>query len=138
MHAEPSSLTDCGLPGVKEIPYGVHMCHFYRGREDLVEALVPYFVAGLRNGERCIWITAAPLSAAEAKLELRAAGFAPALLGTNAPAISATAFCVGSRRGKAARTARGGFDPALARGSRPKPCARWVNPPTLSCWCGAS
>ena len=70
-------LTDCGLPGIREIPYGVHMCHFYRGREDLVEALVPYFVAGLRNGERCIWITAAPLSAAEAKLELRAAGFDP-------------------------------------------------------------
>ncbi len=70
-----SSLTDCGLPGIREIPYGVHMCHFYREREDLVEALVPYFIAGLRSGERCIWITAPPLSAAQAQLELRKAGF---------------------------------------------------------------
>jgi hypothetical protein len=70
-----SSLTDCGLPGIREIPYGVHMCHFYREREDLVEALVPYFIAGLRSGERCIWITAPPLPAAEARLELRKAGF---------------------------------------------------------------
>lgn len=65
-----SSLTDCGLPGIREIPYGVHMCHFYRGREDLAAALVPFFAAGLRNNERCIWITADPLDAATARLEL--------------------------------------------------------------------
>jgi hypothetical protein len=74
MHAEPSSLTDCGLPGIQDIPYGVHMCQFYRGRDELAAALVPYFVAGLRNRERCIWITAEPLSAAEAKDALRKAG----------------------------------------------------------------
>lgn len=70
-----SSLTDCGLPGIRDIPYGVHMCHFYQGREALAEALVPYFSAGLRNNERCIWITAEPLCAEAAKLELRKAGF---------------------------------------------------------------
>jgi hypothetical protein len=69
-----SSLTDCGLPGIKDIPYGVHMCHFYAGREELAAALVPYFAAGLRNNERCIWIAAEPLNAADAKLELRSAG----------------------------------------------------------------
>jgi hypothetical protein len=68
------SLTDCGLPGIKEIPYGVHMCLFYEGREELAAALVPYFAAGLRNGERCIWITAEPLKAAEAKAALRNTG----------------------------------------------------------------
>jgi hypothetical protein len=67
-------LTECGLPGIKGIPYGVHMCHFYQSREDLAAALVPYFAAGLRNNERCIWITAEPLDAAGAKLELRKAG----------------------------------------------------------------
>lgn len=44
-----SSLTDCGLPGIKDIPFGVHMCHFYDRCEDLAAALVPYFAAGLRN-----------------------------------------------------------------------------------------
>lgn len=70
-----SSLTDCGLPGIRDIPYGVHMCHFYENREDLAAALVPYFSAGLRNNERCIWITAEPLRAEAAKHELRKAGF---------------------------------------------------------------
>ena len=67
----PSQTTDSGLPGMGSIHYGLHMCHFYRGREDLVAALVPFFTAGLRNNERCLWITAEPLSSAGAKLALR-------------------------------------------------------------------
>ena len=74
VEAHPS-LTQCGLPGVARIPFGIHMCHFYRERQDLVDALVPYFLAGLHNHERCIWITAEPLDVAEAKLELQKAGF---------------------------------------------------------------
>ncbi len=69
-----SHLTDCGLPGITQIPYGVHMCNFYRTREELISALVPFFVAGLRNNERCIWITARPLHAADAIVELKKAG----------------------------------------------------------------
>lgn len=71
---KPASLTDCGLPGIREIPYGVHMCHFYNGRDQLAAALVPYFAAGLRANERCIWIAAEPLNAAHAKLGLMEAG----------------------------------------------------------------
>ena len=67
-------LTDCGLPGTGEIPYGIHMCHFYETRDELAAALVPYFAAGLRRGERCIWVTAAPLDAAGAQADLRKAG----------------------------------------------------------------
>jgi DcmR-like sensory protein len=66
--------TDCGLPGVAQIPYGTHMCHFYRDREELVAALVPFFVAGLCNSERCVWITAEPLNSVDARLELEKAG----------------------------------------------------------------
>lgn len=68
-------LTDCGLPGVRDVPYGIHMCNFYRTREELAAALVPFFAAGLRAGERCIWITAEPLVAADAKAGLARAGF---------------------------------------------------------------
>jgi hypothetical protein len=67
-------MTDCGLPGIKHVPYGVHMCHFYEGGADLAAALVPYFAAGLRNNERCIWITASPLHASDANVALQAAG----------------------------------------------------------------
>lgn len=36
----PSNLTDCGLPGIRNIPYGVHMCHFYRGGDELAAVLL--------------------------------------------------------------------------------------------------
>lgn len=66
-------ITDCGVPGIKGIPYGAHLCHFYDGQQDLTEALIPYFEAGLRNNERCIWVTADPLRAAQAKAALKSA-----------------------------------------------------------------
>jgi two-component system, sensor histidine kinase PdtaS len=61
-------ITECGVPGIKSIPYGVHLCHFYDSRQDLIQALVPFFEAGLRNNERCIWVTADPLRTTEAAL----------------------------------------------------------------------
>ena len=69
-----SNLTSCGLQGIESIPYGIHMCHFYEGAEDLAAALVPYFAAGLRNNERCLWICAEPLDAKQAKIATQKAG----------------------------------------------------------------
>ena len=69
-----SHFTDCGLPGLSQIPFGVHMCNFYKTREELVAALVPFFSAGLRGNERCIWIAAEPLPAVDAIAELEKAG----------------------------------------------------------------
>jgi hypothetical protein len=71
--AELPHLTDCGLPGISRIPYGLHACNFYPDRQRLVEALVPYFLAGLRNNERCLWIAAPPLPALDAQRALEAA-----------------------------------------------------------------
>lgn len=66
-------VTECGIPGIGEIPFGIHMCHFYPQRQHLIDGLVPYFKAGLSNNERCLWITAPPLPADEAKAELQKA-----------------------------------------------------------------
>jgi two-component system, sensor histidine kinase PdtaS len=66
-------ITRCGLPGIELIPFGMHACHFYRNREELLAALVPYFVAGMHGKERCVWITAPPLPAAEAVQAMRGA-----------------------------------------------------------------
>lgn len=71
--ADVPYLTNCGLPGIEQVPFGMHACHFYRDRDQLVAALVPYVVAGLRANERCLWVTAPPLPAAEAVQALRAA-----------------------------------------------------------------
>jgi PAS domain S-box-containing protein len=68
-----SHFTQCGLRGIERIPYGLHACHFYRDRDDLIAALVPFFIAGLRANERCLWVTAPPLPAREAIQALRAA-----------------------------------------------------------------
>ena len=66
-------LTDCGLPGIEQVPYGMHACHFYRDATELLDALVPYFRAGLRRNERCLWISAPPLPAKEAASAIQAA-----------------------------------------------------------------
>jgi hypothetical protein len=66
-------LTDWGLGGIHWVPYGLHVCHFYADREELTEALVTYFLAGLYLGEKCLWITAPPLPSTEARELLHAA-----------------------------------------------------------------
>jgi len=66
----PDYLTDCGIPNVGKLPWGNHFCHFFETGEDLVKSLVPYFRAGLLNGERCLWGTADPLGTDQAKAAL--------------------------------------------------------------------
>jgi signal transduction histidine kinase/ActR/RegA family two-component response regulator len=53
------------------VAWGDHLCQFYRTQQDLLEALVPFFAAGLRAHERCVWIAADPLRAADARAALR-------------------------------------------------------------------
>lgn len=65
-----SCLACSGLDAVGDIDWGAHFCHLYQSREDLVDALVPFFAAGLANNEQCLWITSEPLHAADATREL--------------------------------------------------------------------
>lgn len=46
-----------------DIPWGTHFCQFYRTKDDLAETLVPYFEAGLRANESCLWVTSERLEA---------------------------------------------------------------------------
>jgi len=62
-----ANFRETGLEVIKEVPWGTHLCQFYREKEDLVEILVPYFKAGLENNELCVWITCDLLEAEEAK-----------------------------------------------------------------------
>jgi hypothetical protein len=68
------AFTECGLPGIRIIPYGVHMCHFYRTRHDVACALVPYIAAGLRSNERCLCVLCDPVLAHETMRGLRGIG----------------------------------------------------------------
>src|SRR5690554_1363714 len=43
------------------------MCLFYETQNDLVDALIPYYLSGLQNNECCIFVAAEPLDAMSAK-----------------------------------------------------------------------
>jgi PAS domain S-box-containing protein len=63
-------LRQTGLEGVEELPWGTHFCIFYETKQDLLEALVPYFKAGLENKEFCLWVVSPPLTLEEARRAL--------------------------------------------------------------------
>lgn len=67
---EPMELVQSGIDALGEIPLGTHFCHFYHDHGDLADTLVPYFKAGLENGEQCLWVTSAPLPSADARSRL--------------------------------------------------------------------
>jgi hypothetical protein len=71
--ANLNHITSCGLPGIDHVPFGMHACHFFSNRDQLLAVLVPYVIAGLRGNERCLWVTAPLLPAREAIRALRAA-----------------------------------------------------------------
>src|SRR5262249_43304192 len=62
-----------GLPALGDVPWGSHLCNFYRDPAELAEALIPYFQAGLANHERCLWIASEPFPVAAALEALRSA-----------------------------------------------------------------
>jgi PAS domain S-box-containing protein len=66
-------LRDTGIDVLGYAPWGTHFCQFYAGEQDLVEVLVPYFAAGLRQNERCMWVTSSPLEVGQARRALRRA-----------------------------------------------------------------
>ena len=62
-----------GLQTAPRLPWGSHLAHFFRSGQELPELLVPYFKAGLENGEQCLWVTGEAFKADEARSALRAA-----------------------------------------------------------------
>ncbi|HEX9172112.1 MAG TPA: MEDS domain-containing protein [Telluria sp.] len=62
-----NSARQSGIDAVGSIPWGSHFCQFYKDEADLTETLVPYFEAGLRDGEACLWVTGHTLEAERAE-----------------------------------------------------------------------
>lgn len=59
-----------GPPGVDALPWGSHLCHFYRTGDDLLEVLIPFFRAGIARHEACVWVAAPPVPPAAARAAL--------------------------------------------------------------------
>jgi signal transduction histidine kinase len=67
---QATNLRKTGISAVGVVPWGTHFCHFYQTKQDLLDILVPCFIAGLKNGEFCVWIVFDPLDEARARKEL--------------------------------------------------------------------
>jgi excisionase family DNA binding protein len=59
-----------GIDCIGSVPWGTHICHFYKSKSDLIDILVPYFKMGLENNEYCLWAASYPLHAEECLVEL--------------------------------------------------------------------
>ena len=75
METQPieTRLRKSGIGVVGDVSWGSHFFLFYETKEDLLDALVPYFKVGLESGELCLWVVADPLTAEEASNALRKA-----------------------------------------------------------------
>lgn len=71
LDARSDSYRLSGFQSVHRLPWGAHVCQLYRTPEDLADTLVPYFTAGLKSNEYCLWITGALLDARDARALLR-------------------------------------------------------------------
>ena len=58
-----------------DIPWGSHLCLFYETKQDLLDALLPFFKAGLENNEFILWVISNPYlpTVEEATTELQQA-----------------------------------------------------------------
>ncbi|HTA43338.1 MAG TPA: MEDS domain-containing protein [Bryobacteraceae bacterium] len=64
-------LRSTGIGIVGDVPWGTHFFLFHETPEDLIDACIPYFRAGLESGELCIWAIEDPLSEEEVRYCLR-------------------------------------------------------------------
>lgn len=64
------TVRDTGIDVIGGVPWGTHFCQFYQDKQDLIDVLVPYFAAGLKQNEFCMWVTSEPLGVDEAKAAL--------------------------------------------------------------------
>ncbi|MCU1236369.1 MAG: hypothetical protein JWP63_4336 [Candidatus Solibacter sp.] len=64
-------LRQTGIGVVGDVPWGTHFFLFHETKEDLIDACVPYFRAGLESGELCIWAIGDPLTEEEVRYCLR-------------------------------------------------------------------
>ena len=62
-----------GFDTIPLLNWGAHLLQVYDSEDDLRDLVVPYFKAGLENNESCLWVTAAPFGANQARAALRAA-----------------------------------------------------------------
>ncbi|MDQ7778287.1 MAG: MEDS domain-containing protein [Planctomycetota bacterium] len=65
------ALRQTGIEILRDVPWGTHICHFYRTQEELTEILVPYFKTAIENNELAVWAASPPVDGPEAVAALK-------------------------------------------------------------------
>ncbi|OPX93957.1 MAG: Blue-light-activated protein [Syntrophorhabdus sp. PtaB.Bin006] len=68
-----SDIRKSGISLIGDLPWGVRICQFYQTEQDLLDILIPYFIAGLENNESCLWIASDSLAAEDARKAMKKA-----------------------------------------------------------------
>jgi DNA-binding CsgD family transcriptional regulator len=62
-----------GIDPVSTVPWGAHLCVFYKTRKDLIDVHAPYLKAGIEGGEFCLWALSDPVTREDAVAGISAA-----------------------------------------------------------------
>ena len=65
-----TALRRTGVNVLGDMPWGSHVCIFYKLKDDLLETVVPFFKTGLEVNEFCLWAPSEPLTLEEARMAL--------------------------------------------------------------------
>ena len=68
--AHRNNCINTGITAISKVGRGTHICHFFKGREDLTDVIIPFIRAGLLDNEKCILLTSDLLEKNEAYREL--------------------------------------------------------------------
>ena len=55
--AHRNNYINTGITAISKVDRGTHICHFFKGREDLTDVIIPFIRAGLVDNEKCILLT---------------------------------------------------------------------------------
>lgn len=72
MNVPAQQYAPSGLVALPALRWGSHAAHLFRSVDELHGVLAPFFVAGLENGERCLWLTCSEDETAHARKALSA------------------------------------------------------------------
>lgn len=70
MATQPTELRNSGISTMGDVPWGTHFCHFYETKQDLLDILIPFLIAGLENNELCVVVVFDPVDEVDAPKEL--------------------------------------------------------------------
>ena len=67
----PTEATTKAISPMGDMPWGTNFCYFFESKQDLLDASVPFFRAGLERHEFCLWNVFDPITEADALAALR-------------------------------------------------------------------